>query len=110
MIGRDDLVALLCEIGAHRGEPLGVLTVTEGERYNTRRLYRAYCDALDKGPLLPSPPAGVWRLASGLLDRLHGEVAGSTWDRLTGDACHQTAGLDALAWQPSLSFEGSLAP
>ena len=105
MVARDDLVALLCLAAAHGGRLPDSLTVTDGESYDTRRLHQAYCRALNREPLLPSPPAALWRLGAWLFDQLRGEASGSTWQRLTGEACHPAAGLERLAFEPALRFE-----
>ena len=84
------------------------LTVTDGERYSARRLHEALCRAKGRTPLLPSPPAVVWRLCATLFDWLSGEARGATWERLAGSDCYRSEGLEALAFQPTLTFERSL--
>ncbi|MFK8043823.1 NAD-dependent epimerase/dehydratase family protein [Congregibacter sp.] len=84
------------------------VTVTDGESYSTRRLHAALCTAVQRQPWLPSPPAFVWQVLGRILDTVRGEAPGRTWDRMTGDECYASKGLDVLGFSPSLSFESSL--
>lgn len=108
MIARDDLIALLCILVRHEGVAPALITATDGERYDTRRLHAAYCRALDRQPWLPSPPAFVWRTSAAVWDRLRGEASGNTWQRLAGQACHESSGTRDLVWAPTLTWERSL--
>ncbi|EAQ96797.2 Nucleoside-diphosphate-sugar epimerase [Congregibacter litoralis KT71] len=108
MIALADLLALLTHL---KNAPLREqtrVTVTDGERYSTRRLHKALCAAGQTQPWCPSPPALFWKAACALLDGIRGESRGSTWARMTGDECYPSSGLDALGFHPRLNFESSL--
>ncbi|WP_439102020.1 NAD-dependent epimerase/dehydratase family protein [Congregibacter sp.] len=108
MIALADLVALLTQLGSAPLDGQTRLTVTDGERYSTRRLHSALCAAGAGQPWLPSPPAFAWKAACALLDGLRREPRGQSWARLTGDECYASSGFDALGFRPSLNFESSL--
>ncbi|WOJ98464.1 NAD-dependent epimerase/dehydratase family protein [Congregibacter brevis] len=109
MIALTDLVrllTLLVELPIEHTQTF--VTVTDGESYSTRRLHAALCTAMQRQPWLPSPPAFVWQALGRILDTVRGEAPGRTWDRMTGDECYSSQGLDVLGFSPSLNFESSL--
>jgi nucleoside-diphosphate-sugar epimerase len=109
MIARDDLVRLLvCLASVPLARPVHEMIVTDGQCYSVRRLHAALCRATGRRPLLPSPPAGLWRFACDFADRRRGRQPGSTWLRLAGDERYSAAGLEDCDFQPRLSFEDSL--
>lgn len=109
MIGRGDLIEILIALLRIDGELPGFLTVTDGQRYSTRRLHEALAQAAGRRFRLPSPPTALWRFGGGVLDRLRGEVPGSLWQRLTGDECYVSDDLTRFLAQPPRSFEQVLA-
>lgn len=108
MIARDDLVRLLVLLTTAPLPDVSPLVASDGEVYSTRRLHAALCRALQRRPWLPSPPAGLWRLAATLRDRLQRLPPGSTWERLAGDERYPSRGLAELHFRPTLTFERSL--
>lgn len=109
MIALDDLVRLLTLLPERDWAGAVVdLTITDGECYTTRRLHDAVCRASGKRPLLPSPPGIVWRASCAVVDRLRGQPAGSTWQRLAGEERYRSHGLDVCRFSPKLTFESSL--
>ena len=110
MIGREDLVRVCVELGDLRRSVPRRLTVTDGEAYTARRLHAALCHAAQRRPLLPSPPAFLWRLGAAAFDALQGHALGSTWTRLTGNDLACAEGLEELGFTPSRTFERSLGP
>jgi nucleoside-diphosphate-sugar epimerase len=108
MIGRDDLARLCVELGDLRRSVPARLTVADGEAYTARRLHAALCRSAQRPPLLPSPPAYLWRFGAAAFDRLQGNAPGSTWTRLTGSELSCAAGLEQLGFVPSQTFERSL--
>jgi nucleoside-diphosphate-sugar epimerase len=108
MVAREDVVRLLLMLSDVSLEVPGLLTVTDGEVYSTRRLYEALCQSLGRKPWLPTPPPALWRGASGLFDQLRNDAPGTLWERLLGDDCYAPEGLDALGFEPALSFEQSI--
>ena len=107
--GQRSLVGIndLCEVLIRLGEPStrsGIYTVTDGETYDARRIYRALRQGLGRKPGAVWLPRWVWRLACGLLD-LSGFTRGS-YDSLFGEECYSNSELcEALDWSPSQSLE-----
>jgi UDP-glucose 4-epimerase len=108
MIARADLVRLLVVLAGDTSPQPAPVIATDGEVYSTRRMHAALCRAVQRSPVLPSPPRAAWQFAASLRDRLQGLPAGSTWDRLVGDECYQSQGLVALGFSPQLTLEHSL--
>ena len=109
MIGRGDLIEILVALLHSGDEAPGHLTVTDGQRYSTRRLHEALAQASGRRSPLPSPPAALWRFAAAILDRLRGEEPGSLWERLAGDECYVSDDLTRLLARPPRTFEQVLA-
>lgn len=108
MIGRQDLVELLCVLTECAQEVPAMITATDGERYSTRRLYSALSQVLERRSYLPSPPLWLWRGATSIWDRARGERAGITWERLAGDSFAEAQGLESIPFKPRLTFESNL--
>jgi UDP-glucose 4-epimerase len=106
MVARDDLVRVLCAVAAVSTCPSAPLIVTDGQAYCARRLLQALNGAAGRRPLLPAPPAALWRVAGAVADRLSGAPRGSTWRRLQAAEAYRASDLAALCGvAPRLCFE-----
>lgn len=109
MIAREDLVRLGVALARAPQVPDVLrITATDGEAYTLRRLHAGLCSALDRTPIVPSPPASIWRLAAGVFDRARGQAPGQTWERLVGTDLVDAVGLEHLGFEAKFSFESSL--
>nr|WP_241263382.1 NAD-dependent epimerase/dehydratase family protein [Parahaliea mediterranea] len=101
MVGLDDLTALLCQL--LRGGPAGAHTwiVSDGQRYSARYLYDTLRGAMGRNPGPEWLPPLAWRAAATLLDRLLGQEAGATYDKLFGTELYDHGALSRdLGWRP----------
>jgi nucleoside-diphosphate-sugar epimerase len=108
MVARDDVVRLLLELTDPARNVPPLITLTDGELYSTRRIYEAFCRALGRRRILPSPPLVVWRTAAAAFDRLRGDPPGALWERLQGEERYTATGLEDLGFHPVLRLEDCL--
>jgi UDP-glucose 4-epimerase len=110
MIGLPDLCDALCamlEVDPGRGS---VFHATDGEAYDLKRIYCAFCTAMGREPGRAWLPMWAWRLGCALLDLLRMRHPGVTFGRLFGGTEYSNEALcRALAWQPKQQLE-DLAP
>ena len=106
MIGVDDLCRLLIRVAEDRASALPVLTVTDGERYSTRRIVaalRAGCSRPVTGMTLP---AWCWRAGARMLDLRRGLPGGTHFNKLFGDDLSESnAAEEVRGWAPQQVFE-----
>jgi UDP-glucose 4-epimerase len=110
MVGRDDLVELLLSLPQLPLPPLVTWIVTDGQVYCARALCRALAAQSGRRPLLPTPPAPLWRGLSSVADLALRLPRGSTAARLFGAECYSNARLlGQTPWRPRQTFYSALA-
>ncbi|MEO0438483.1 MAG: NAD-dependent epimerase/dehydratase family protein [Pseudomonadota bacterium] len=108
MVARSDLIRLLISLHETPVQLAQPITLTDGQRYSTARIHRAYCAAQAVEPLLPSLPASVWTLSATIYERLRGLPSGSTLDRIFGEELYKNSGLDELGFSTQATLESVL--
>lgn len=108
MVARSDLVRLLLSLHHTTAWFSQPITVTDGQKYSTARIHRAFSSAMTLEPLLPSIPDSVWRLCATIYERLRGLPPGSTLDRIFGEEMYESSGLEELGFSPRSTLESAL--
>ncbi len=106
MIGVDDLCRLLIRIAEDRASALPVLTVTDGERYSTRRIVAALRSGCGRSATGITLPAWCWRAGARMLDIRRGQPGGTHFNKLFGDDLSESNASDEVrGWAPQQVFE-----
>jgi nucleoside-diphosphate-sugar epimerase len=106
MVALADLVDLLCRLSASHPQGVNTWIVTGGVDYSTRDIYDLLREAAGKGRGRAWWPRWAWRLGAWLFDRVRGDNAESTWDKLFGtERYSHSAVLAATDWRPRWSLQ-----
>jgi nucleoside-diphosphate-sugar epimerase len=106
MISVQDLCRLLVQVAEDDSSSLPVLTVSDGERYSTRRIVVALRAAAGRSVPGYTLPLWCWRSAASLLDLLRRAPAGTHFSKLFDDDLCDSNAADAVhGWAPRQVFE-----
>jgi UDP-glucose 4-epimerase len=107
MVGLPDLCDALCQLLDINPGHGTVLTITDGEAYDLRRIYLAIRQGLGKTPGHAWLPGWCWRLACSMLDLVQGNSGGQgNFQKLFAPEQYSSdAACRALQWQARYALE-----